>query len=188
MNRPNKLKCYEIKKSAEKIPKRKIINNSRNFLAVSSWRLKIFWGFFEASNVVPDHFINLPFCQIGISSTLNFINRQFCQLAILTNWYFINLQCHQLSILPTCHFNKFHLCNLQFQLTISAILNLCNLQFHQLAISLARNFISLQFHQPAFHQLAISSTSKNSIDRKQAKLGEGKSTSLLRVRAPWHSN
>jgi hypothetical protein len=134
MNRLNKLECYDIKKSSEKIPKRKIINNSRIFLAVSSWRMKIFWGFFEASNVVPDHFINLPFCQISFSSIFNFINRQFCQIAILANWYFINLKFHQLSILPTCHFNKFHLCNLQFQLTISAIFNLCIFQFHQFAI------------------------------------------------------
>ncbi len=65
------------------------------------------------------HFVNLPLCQIGISSTCHFIK------------HFVNLPYHQPVILSTCHFVNLPFC----QLAILSTCHFVNLPFHQLVIS-----------------------------------------------------
>ncbi len=52
------------------------------------------------------HFINLPFCQLTISSTCHFVNSPFCQFAMLSTCCFIFLSIltfHQITIFSSSH-------------------------------------------------------------------------------------
>jgi hypothetical protein len=111
--------------------------------------------------------MNVPLCQLGISSnclfiklayhlieispTCHLINLPLYQLAISSTWDFINLTFHQLDISSTWHFINLTL----HQLDISSTWNFINLTFHQLDISSTYHFININliFHKISFHPL-----------------------------------